>query len=367
MDRELLKVIYANSYGIERKLPDQELGLVPNFTDKFANAYAYEWVPYDGADIRPLLRALKLANPRIVVAVDLDFRARLALSLFGKYNRFVFAVRSDKNKISRTVKRGVSLAFERGMYRLLFGALLGTSELTFDYYSWRNANTRCLFPYATDARKFTKIGDERARIRDRLGLADTNYVFLAAVKFHPRENPLGLIRTFCQVAADNPGARLIVLGSGPQHGAAKEMVPVKFRHQVLLPGYIPYSELQGYFFAADAFVHLAECEPWGVSVQDALYCQLPVIATDQVGAAIHFMQGQTRQFIVRRPDDRGAAELMRRLLHEPNLSELFSDAHRQVRDRFTAERVAKNLLKFFQSRLYTIGVGSDHPQDKALV
>jgi glycosyltransferase involved in cell wall biosynthesis len=309
---------------------------------------------------------LKIANPRIVVSVDLDLRAKLALSLFGKYKKFILAVRSDKNEISSTVKRGVPLLCERGVYRTFFGSLLGASDLTFRYYSWGNQNTRCLFPYATDERKFKKTSQERAHARERLDLVEANYVFLAAVKFHPRENPLGLIETFCQVAADSPTARLIVLGSGPEHTAAKEMVPVKFRHQVLLPGYIPYSELQAYFFAADAFVHLAECEPWGVSVQDALYCQLPVIATDRVGAAINFMRGGAKQFIVPRSDHRGAAELMRRLIHEPGLSELFSDAHRLVRDKFTAERVAKNLLSFFRTRLYSINVGTDRPQDSIL-
>jgi glycosyltransferase involved in cell wall biosynthesis len=309
---------------------------------------------------------LKIANPKIVVAVDLDLKTRLALSLYGKYKKFSLAVRSDKNEISSTVRRGLSWFCERTVYRTLFDALLGVSDLTFAYYSWNNENTRCLFPYATDERKFKRTDHERGRMRESLGLSDANYVFLAAVKFHPRENPLGLIEAFCEVAADNPTARLIVLGSGPEHSLAKEMVPTKLRHQVLLPGYIPFSELQAYFFAADAFVHLAECEPWGVSVQDALYCQLPVIATDKVGAAINFMQGRAKQFIVRHSDDRSAAELMRRLIQEPSLSEIFSDAHRLVRDRFTAERVAQNLLRFFRARLYTAGIGSEDPQGNVL-
>ena len=145
----------------------------------------------------------------------------MILSAIRKRDGFLLAVRSDKNKISQAANTGARLWLERQMYRLAFGALLGASELTFDYYSWKNQATRCLFPYSTDQRKFTARANERENMRHELGLTDDNFLFLAAVKFNQRENPFGIIEAFCQMAPDNPGVRLIVLGSGPQHAELK--------------------------------------------------------------------------------------------------------------------------------------------------
>lgn len=350
IDGSFMKVIYVNDYGVERAEPDEELQVVPDFEDAaLIKSYPREWFYYDGSNIGRLIKRLIASRPNVVLAADLDLRTRLVLSMFGKLGRFIVAVRSDKNEMSRHAHVGTRLALERQMYKLAFGALCGISELTFDYYNWKDDNTRCLFPYTTDARKFTPKGNERKEVRESFELTDDNFLFLAAVKFHPRENPLGIIEAFSQLAGSTPNARLIILGSGPQHPAAQEIVGATLRNQVYLPGYIPYAELQNYFFAADAFIHLPEHEPWGVSVQDALFCKLPVVANDRVGSAARLMQGTAKKFIVKHAELQGTVALMRALVCEPSLREAFLEPYRAVKESFTADRVACNLFQFMRT------------------
>ena len=49
-----LKVLYLNDYGIERVYADDELQLVPNFSDSFAAIYEKEWMRYDGDNLARL-------------------------------------------------------------------------------------------------------------------------------------------------------------------------------------------------------------------------------------------------------------------------------------------------------------------------
>src|SRR3954467_9167226 len=174
MGRISLRVLYLNDYGLERVNADDELQLVPNFSDSFAAIYQKEWLRYDGGQLRDLIRALKDAKPKIVLAADLDLKTRMILSAIGKRHGFLLAVRSDKNEISQAANTGARLWLERRMYQLAFGALLGASELTFDYYKWKNQATRCLFPYSTDQRKFTAKANERENMRRELGLTADN-------------------------------------------------------------------------------------------------------------------------------------------------------------------------------------------------
>jgi glycosyltransferase involved in cell wall biosynthesis len=350
IDGDFLKVMYVNDYGFERASADEELQVVPNFLDDaLIKSYVRDWLYYDGTNKGKLVRALLDYKPKVVVATDLDLKTRLVLSMVGKLARFIMAVRSDKNELSRLAHVGTRLRVERQIYKLAFGALCGVSELTFDYYNWKDEKTRCLFPYTTDPRKFTPKGKVRRETRDLLQLSDEDFLFLAAVKFHPRENPFGIIDAFSQVAGSNQNARLIILGSGPQHAAAQEIVAATLPNQVHLPGYIPYAELQNYFFAADAFIHLPESEPWGVSVQDALFCHLPVIANDRVGSAARLMHGAAKKFIVKHGDVRATAAQMEALIREPGHREAFLESYRTVKEVFTADRVACNLFQFFET------------------
>src|SRR4051812_30373992 len=129
MGKISLRVLYLNDYGVERVYADDELQLVPDFSDRFAVIYEKKWLRYDGDHLRDLIRALKDARPKIVLAADLDLKTRMILSGIGKRYGFLLAVRSDKNKISHAANTGARLWLERRMYQLAFGALLGTSEL----------------------------------------------------------------------------------------------------------------------------------------------------------------------------------------------------------------------------------------------
>jgi glycosyltransferase involved in cell wall biosynthesis len=74
---------------------------------------------------------------------------------------------------------------------------------------------------------------------------------------------------------------------------------------VRFPGYIPYPELPALYAAADLFVHPAREERWGVSVQEALACGLPVVASSRVGAAFDLIQPGGNGFVYEAGDEEG--------------------------------------------------------------
>ena len=69
------------------------------------------------------------------------------------------------------------------------------------------------------------------------------------------------------------------------------------------PGYVPYPELPALYAAADLFVHAAREERWGVSVQEALACGLPVVASSRVGAGYDLVEVGGNGFVYPAGDD----------------------------------------------------------------
>ena len=143
------------------------------------------------------------------------------------------------------------------------------------------------FPYAVDNSWFAGLAacarDSRLGTLAELGFPEDAFVVLAILKWHPREDPLTLIEGFSLFAEEEPRARLVLVGDGPMRDEVRARI-AGFKHLVHTPGYVNYSALPGLYALADIFVHPAPGEPWGVSVNEALACGVPVIASSGVGA-----------------------------------------------------------------------------------
>jgi glycosyltransferase involved in cell wall biosynthesis len=143
------------------------------------------------------------------------------------------------------------------------------------------------FPYNVDNQWFSLLAEESRRGRPAalaaLGFPVDSLVVLGVMKWHQREDPLTLIDGFCAFAASEPRARLVLVGDGPMRPQVRTRL-VGLDQLVHTPGYVSYSALPALYGLADIFVHPAPGEPWGVSVNEALACGVPVIASSGVGA-----------------------------------------------------------------------------------
>ncbi|HET9210258.1 MAG TPA: glycosyltransferase family 4 protein [Thermoanaerobaculia bacterium] len=180
-----------------------------------------------------------------------------------------------------------------------YDLFLGVGSLTLDYlraFGVPRERTG-LFPYAVDVESFAERSRlspaERAAFRERLGVPARARVVLGLAKFNAREAPSDLLRAFSRV--QDPDVWLVLAGDGPARpdleGFAKGLSRVHF------PGYIPYPELPALYAASDLFVHPAREERWGVSVQEALACGLPVIASSRVGAGYDLIEVGSNGFV----------------------------------------------------------------------
>jgi len=60
--------------------------------------------------------------------------------------------------------------------------------------------------------------------------------------------------------------------------------------KVLLPGFIQQDELVKYLIISNVFVLPSLSEPWGLVVNEAMLCQLPVIVSHKCGSQPELVQ-----------------------------------------------------------------------------
>jgi 1,2-diacylglycerol 3-alpha-glucosyltransferase len=129
-----------------------------------------------------------------------------------------------------------------------------------------------------------RAADARREAGGRVGLPERPY-FLAVNRFVPEKNLPRLVRAFAAYRAAAPdGWDLALCGDGPGAVAVEDAVRASgLAHAIHRPGFLQADELARWYAFASAFVHPSLVEPWGLVVNEAAACGLPLLVSAQAG------------------------------------------------------------------------------------
>jgi glycosyltransferase involved in cell wall biosynthesis len=151
----------------------------------------------------------------------------------------------------------------------------------------------CLGYNAVDGAAFAAQADAYRRDPNvRQGLPDRPY-FLAVSRFAPEKNLPALVRAYARYRRDAGAGTawdLALCGGGPSADAVGAAVAASgFAGSIHRPGFLQAGELARWYAFAAAFVHPAVSEPWGLVVNEAAACGLPLLVSDRAGCAETFV------------------------------------------------------------------------------
>jgi glycosyltransferase involved in cell wall biosynthesis len=125
--------------------------------------------------------------------------------------------------------------------------------------------------------------DEKARVRARLGLGDTEYVAFLGAK-EPRKNVPNLVRGWVEAVRDREHPPALVIAGGQSHDdeidQAATQVPKHLR--LLRPGYLRYADLPGFLGGALVAAYPSYGEGFGLPILEAMACAAPVLTTPRL-------------------------------------------------------------------------------------
>lgn len=153
-----------------------------------------------------------------------------------------------------------------------------------------------LMPYAVDNAHFARgaaAGTQQSELRDALGLEPGRPVVLFASKLQSRKHCDDLLEAYLRVIAEiapEQQPHLLIVGDGEQMGALRRRVEEAGAKQVRFAGFRNQTELPAIFALSTVFVLPSRHEAWGLIVNEAMACGLPVIVSDEVGCAVDLVQ-----------------------------------------------------------------------------
>lgn len=140
-------------------------------------------------------------------------------------------------------------------------------------------------------------------------------------RFERRKGPDLAVRAYLRLRAEVPGARLCMVGDGPERRACERMVPPRVRPDVIFAGRVSDEDLPRYHASADVFVSPATSgESFGMVLLEAMASGTPVVASDLPGHRAVVTDGKQGR-LVPVGDSTALAERLATLLTAPRLRE----------------------------------------------
>ena len=172
--------------------------------------------------------------------------------------------------------------------------------------------------------------NDSVELRREHGLPD-RYI-LASARFIHKKNLPNLVSAYARArdALDGNAPDLVILGDGEERGEIEKVITeASITEHVHLPSFRGYDVLPIFYGLAEGFVHVSTVEQWGLVVNEAMACGLPVVVSEQCGVGRAIVQDGVNGFIVK-PD---VASIGNALEH---LFRLSADERRAIGDRAAA-------------------------------
>ncbi len=129
--------------------------------------------------------------------------------------------------------------------------------------------------------------------RQELGIGDDAVLLIYSGRLGPEKNLTFLVRAFAGAQTAFQGARLILVGDGPERDNLEDLaVRSGLKDKVVFTGMLAHDDVPRYLTAADAFVTASVTEVHPLSVIEALACGLPVVGIDSPGVGDTIIDGE---------------------------------------------------------------------------
>jgi len=244
----------------------------------------------------------------------------------------------------------------RGVFKLAAGFLCaGTANR--QLYQYYGVPEEKLVPFAyswgyeSHCQSWEDLRPLRNQLRAELGVEEDEVVILYCGRLSSEKSPLELLEAYRLVKCRNK--TLTIVGDGLLRKSLEQYTLEHELDSVRFCGFQNRNEISKYYAMADLLVLPSKRETWGIVVNEAMCFSLPVIVSDQVGAARDLVSHGENGFVYPSGDVHALAARLQQLIELPEEERLAMGAKSQVRiKRWLNRDLTQSLDRYFDF-LYT--------------
>ena len=306
--------------------------------------------PFETVPVREQVKAmhsfLNKEKPKVVVIAGYSAPVMRSAASWAKKNEAISILLCDswkkdkpriwvKEKIKALIiKRLYHAAFVSGQRSSAYIKSLGMA----DDFIWKGVDVVDNAYFGKNANMIRAKKDE---FSTKLRLPQQYFLYVG--RFSPEKNLPRLLQAYYKYRKKGGKWDLVLVGSGPQEQELKSLVQKEAIKGLFWTGFKQYDELPAYYSLASCFVLPSLSEPWGLVVNEAMACGLPILVSRHCGCLPELCHRGINGFDFDPLDIEGLAELMLRMSSEEIDLKSFSEASRRIVNLYTPETWARSL------------------------
>ncbi|MDJ1168130.1 glycosyltransferase family 4 protein [Roseofilum sp. BLCC_M154] len=201
-------------------------------------------------------------------------------------------------------------------------------------------------PYVVDNHYIAEIAQksDRLKLRETWKIPPEALVAVFCAKFLPRKRPQDAIQAFA--AANVPNSYLVMVGDGPLSESLRNQVKqLGIDEKVRFIGMVKYSYLPEVYAASDLLVFPSEHEPYGLPVNEAMICGIPVVVSDRIGARYDLVESNVTGLVYPCGNVDALAAILKDALNNRDTLKQMGEAARERMETWSPHKNVEGLVQ----------------------
>ncbi len=251
-----------------------------------------------------IYKKIQQENPDRIISFGWDNWAAYIAAYWCKKNKKVFTLWSGSTKFEKSWRRTVFNPLVKYIIRNSNNFIAyGTRAKEYLISLGANPKKIQIFYNAVNIdyfkNKSENFSEEKKRLLKQKLKIKTSKIILFSGQIIERKGIFELLEGFQGYQKTNADISLLILGKGQEKERIKEIIKEQNIQNVFFTDFIQYDELYKYYSISDLLITPSREEVWGLVINEALACGLPVITTIVAGAGADLVEEGKNGYIIK--------------------------------------------------------------------
>lgn len=294
-----ITVLYCSDHGVKPSF-DEEFGvtfqwdvpLLEGYNYKFLKNYArVPRISFWGLLNLGIVKELYNAPPKSIIWIHgWQYFTNILAIFVGKFLGHTVCLRTDATYMHEQKKN--KLFLRKIIFISLFyfiDLFLYVGEQTKKLYKFYKVPERKLIPilHSVDNERFIDFFETNKKLKNQfrinMGIPLDKTILLCVGKLIPIKRTLDLVKAFHLLNDKSLG--IIFVGEGEKREEIQGYIDEHRLENIVISGFVNQTQIVKYYLISDIYVMCSESETWGLSTNEAMCSNLPIILSNTVGGA----------------------------------------------------------------------------------
>jgi glycosyltransferase involved in cell wall biosynthesis len=270
-----------------------------------------------------LWSALNESKPQVILCGGYSYFASWEALLWARQHKVPFLLWSESN-LQDQRQRHAFIEFLKRKFLQSCDGFVVPGRSACEYLKAHQVGDKSIFiaPNAVDNQLFADASEVARRNapqhRNRLILPQRYFVFVG--RLVQEKGVYELLSAYARLDAPlRQQVGLVIVGDGPCRGEMRQLAESISPGSVVFSGFVHRDELGAYYALAEALILPTYTDTWGMVVNEAMACGLPVIVSSAAGCSADLIRENWNGILIKPREVDTLESAMRRVATDPDL------------------------------------------------